>query len=79
MDRHWLHTVAFTLGLVALVTLAMGTEWAFAATAMLTCGLGFGFFYLLFATGAHFGMVMSNALAVYVRTRDILAPRPRQD
>lgn len=66
MDRHWLHTVAFTLGLVALVTLAMGTEWAFAATAMLTCGLGFGFFYLLFATGAHFGMVMSNALAVYV-------------
>jgi len=66
IDRHWLHTVAFTLGLVALVTLAMGAERAFAATALVTCGVGFGFFYLLFATGAHFGMVMANGLAVYV-------------
>ena len=28
IDRHWLHTVAFTLALVALVTLAMGAEMA---------------------------------------------------
>lgn len=66
IDRHWLRTVAFTLALVALVTAAAGADLAFAATTLVTCGLGFGFFYLLFATGAHFGMVMANALAVYV-------------
>jgi voltage-gated potassium channel len=65
-DRHWLHTVLFTLALVGLVTLATGADLAFAATALATCGVGFGFFYLLFATGAHFGLVMANALAVYV-------------
>lgn len=66
IDRHWLHTVAFTLALVALVTLAIGADRAFAATALATCGVGFGFFYLVFVTGAHFGMVMANGLAVYV-------------
>jgi voltage-gated potassium channel len=66
IDRHWLRTIAFTLALVALVTAAMGTDLAFAAVTLVTCGLGFGFFYPLFATGAHFGMVMANALAVYV-------------
>ena len=63
IDRHWLHTVAFTLALVALVTLAMGADRTFAVTALATCGVGFGFFYLLFATGAHFGLVMANGLA----------------
>ena len=66
IDRHWLHTVAFTLALVALVTLAMGADRTFAVTALATCGVGFGFFYMLFATGAHFGLVMANGLAVYV-------------
>jgi voltage-gated potassium channel len=64
--RHWLHAVAFTLALVGLVTLATGADTVFAATALATCGVGFGFFYLLFATGAHFGLVMANGLAVYV-------------
>ncbi len=66
IDRRRLHPVAFTLALVGLVTLAMGSDLAFAATALATCGVGFGFFYLLFATGAHFGLVMANGLAVYV-------------
>jgi voltage-gated potassium channel len=65
-DRHWLHTLAFTLSLVGLVTLAMGANLAFAATTLATCAVGFGFFYLLFATGAYFGLVMANGLAVYV-------------
>ena len=30
-DRHWLHTLAFTLSLVGLVTLAMGANLAVAA------------------------------------------------
>ncbi len=65
-DRHWLHTLAFTLSLVGLVTLAMGANLVFAATTLATCAVGFGFFYLLFATGAYFGLVMANGLAVYV-------------
>ena len=65
-DRHWLHTLAFTLSLVGLVTLAMGANLLFAATTLATCAVGFGFFYLLFATGAYFGLVMANGLAVYV-------------
>ena len=65
-DRHWLHTLAFTLSLVGLVTLAMGANLAFAAATLATCAVGFGFFYLLFATGAYFGLVMANGLAVYV-------------
>lgn len=65
-DRHWLHTLAFTLSLVGLVTLAMGANVIFAATTLATCAVGFGFFYLLFATGAYFGLVMANGLAVYV-------------
>ena len=65
-DRHWLHTLAFTLSLVGLVTLAMGANQAFAFIALATCTVGFGFFYLLFATGAYFGLVMANGLAVYV-------------
>lgn len=66
IDRRRLHPVAFTLALVGLVTLAMGSDLPFAATALATCLVGFGFFYLLFATGAHFGLVMANGLAVYV-------------
>lgn len=65
-DRHWLHTLAFTLSLVGLVTLAMGANLVFAGTTLATCAVGFGFFYLLFATGAYFGLVMANGLAVYV-------------
>jgi hypothetical protein len=78
-DRHWLNTLAFTLSLVGLVTLAMGANLAFAATTLATCAVGFGFFYLLFATGAYFGLVMANGLAVYVSLfaffRDT-SPRP---
>ncbi len=65
-DRAWLRTLAFTLAMVGLVTLAMGADRVFAAAALATCGVGFGFFYLLFATGAHFGLTMANGLAVYV-------------
>jgi voltage-gated potassium channel len=64
-DRNWLRSVGFTLGLVALVALALGETRTFIAAAMLSAGLGFGFFYLLFPAGLHFGLTMANGLAIY--------------
>ena len=32
---------------------------------LVTCAVGFGFFYLLFPGGAHFGMTVANFLAIY--------------
>jgi len=63
--RTWLRSIGFTLGLVGLVTVALGAERAFAIAALLSAGLGFGFFYLVFPAGLHFGLVMANGLAIY--------------
>lgn len=63
--RTWLRSIGFTMGLVGLVTLALGAERAFALAAFLSAGIGFGFFYLLFPAGLHFGLVMANGLAIY--------------
>lgn len=65
LDRSWLRSIGFTLGLVGLVTVALGAERAFALGALLSAGVGFGFFYLLFPAGLHFGLTMANGLAVY--------------
>jgi len=64
-DRVWLRSVGFTLGLVALVALALGESRSFIVAAMLSAGVGFGFFYLMFAAGLHFGLTMANGLAIY--------------
>lgn len=65
VDRHWLNATIFTLVLVGLVTAAMGAEVAFALSALAVCAVGFGFFYLLFTGGSHFGITVANGLAVY--------------
>jgi voltage-gated potassium channel len=66
IDHHWARALAFTLTLAALVAAAMGADWALAISAIVLCGVGFGFFYLLFPGGLPFGITVANALAVYV-------------
>jgi voltage-gated potassium channel len=65
LDRHWLHSTSFTVALVALVAFAIGVDWGTTISALVTCTVGFGFFYLLFPGGAHFGMTVANFLAIY--------------
>ncbi len=65
MDLHWLRATAFTLVLVGLVAAAMGEDWHFSVASIGACMLGFGFFYLVFPGGSHFGVTVANMLAVY--------------
>jgi voltage-gated potassium channel len=65
MDLHWLRATAFTLVLVGLVAAAMGEDWHFSVASITACVLGFGFFYLVFPGGSHFGVTVANMLAVY--------------
>lgn len=65
LDQHWLRSTGFTLLLVGLVGAAIGGDWTATLSAAITCAVGFGFFYLLFPGGAHFGMTVANVLAIY--------------
>jgi voltage-gated potassium channel len=65
LDRHWLRSIGFTLVLVGLVAAAIGADWTTTLSSLVTCAVGFGFFYLLFPGGAHFGMTVANFLAIY--------------
>jgi voltage-gated potassium channel len=65
LDRHWLRSTAFTLLLVGLVAAAIGADWTVTLSSLVTCAVGFGFFYLLFPGGAHFGITVANFLAIY--------------
>ncbi|MEJ0017004.1 MAG: potassium channel family protein [Acetobacteraceae bacterium] len=65
LDRHWLRSTGFTLLLVGMVAAAIGVDWTATLSSLATCALGFGFFYLLFPGGAHFGMTVANFLAIY--------------
>ncbi|MDR3538160.1 MAG: potassium channel family protein [Acetobacteraceae bacterium] len=65
LDRYWLRSVIFTVGLVGLVAMAVGADWSVTIGAIAACSLGFGFFYLIFPGGAHFGMTVANFLAIY--------------
>ncbi|HET7883084.1 MAG TPA: potassium channel family protein [Acetobacteraceae bacterium] len=65
LDRHWLRSTGFTLLLVGLVAAAIGADWTATLSSLLTCAIGFGFFYLLFSGGAHFGITVANFLAIY--------------
>ena len=68
LDRHWLRSTGFTLLLVGLVAAAIGADWTATLSSLVTCAVGFGFFYLLFPGGAHFGMTVANFLAIYACT-----------
>jgi len=65
LDQHWLRSTGFTLVLVGLVAAAIGADWTATLSSLVTCAVGFGFFYLLFPGGAHFGMTVANFLAIY--------------
>jgi voltage-gated potassium channel len=65
LNLHWLRSIGFTLGLVGLIAAAIGADWSITLGSIATSALGFGFFYLLFAGGAHFGMTVANLLAIY--------------
>jgi voltage-gated potassium channel len=64
-DRHWRRSLAFTVTLVALVAAAMGADWGVTVACVATAAVGFGFFYLLFPGGGHFGMTVANFVALY--------------
>ena len=73
----------FTVGLVALVAFAIGADGPTTVSSLVTCAVGFGFFYLMFPGGAHFGMTVANFLAIYACMFEFfrqanfpLAPRP---
>ena len=51
LDRHWLRSTIFTLILVGLVAGAIGADWTATLSSLVTCAVGFGFFYLLFPGG----------------------------
>jgi voltage-gated potassium channel len=65
IDTHWLRSTLFTVALVALVAFAIGADGPTTVSSLVTCAVGFGFFYLLFPGGAHFGMTVANFLAIY--------------
>ena len=65
LDWHWLRSTGFTLLLVGLVAAAIGADWTATLSSLITCAVGFGFFYLMFPGGAHFGMTVANFLAIY--------------
>ena len=65
-NRHWVRATLATLILVGLVSAGIGADMGGSLTALCVCGLGFGFFYLMFPGGSHFGVTVANSLAVYV-------------
>jgi voltage-gated potassium channel len=65
LDLHWLRSIAFTVGLVGLIAAAIGAGWTITLGSVASSAIGFGFFYLLFPGGAHFGMTVANFLAIY--------------
>jgi len=65
LDVHWLRSIVFTVGLVGLVAVATGADWVVTVVSIAVSTIGFGFFYLLFPGGAHFGMALANFLAIY--------------
>ncbi len=65
LDLHWLRSIGFTVVLVGLVAAAIGADWSITVGSIAASAVGFGFFYLLFPGGAHFGMTVANFLAIY--------------
>ncbi|MCA7118125.1 MAG: potassium channel family protein [Acidibrevibacterium sp.] len=64
----WLRALLFTLILVGLVSVAAGEDWKFDIAALAICATGFGFFFVAFSGGMHFGITFANFLAVYACT-----------
>lgn len=65
LNGRWVRTVFFTMVLVGLVAVASDAEQGVVWVSIATSALAFGFFYLLFPGGGHFGIVTANFLAIY--------------
>ena len=65
LDNHWLGSLGFTALLVGLVAGAVGANGMLTAAIVATSAVGFGFFYLMFPGGTHFGLAVANFLAIY--------------
>lgn len=63
--RHWLRQTIFTMVLTGLVAGAAGANWQLSLAGLALSAASFGFFYLAFPGGVHFGLTMANFLAVY--------------
>ena len=64
-DRNWRRSLLFTLALIALVNAAIGADRTFALASLGICAVAFGFFYLTFPGGTHFGITLANFLVAY--------------
>ncbi len=65
LNLHWLRAISFTILLVGLIAAAIGADWSITLGSIAVCTVGFGFFYVLFPGGAHFGTTVANFLAIY--------------
>jgi voltage-gated potassium channel len=65
IDAHWIRSVILTSVLVGMIAIASDAEWLVAGVSIGISVVGFGFFSLAFARGAHFGMVVANFVAIY--------------
>jgi voltage-gated potassium channel len=65
LSWHWIRSFVFTVLLVGMVAVAADTERPVMWVSVATSAVGFGFFYLLFPGGGHFGIVTANLLAIY--------------
>ena len=61
----WRRSIVLTVVLVGLVATASDTDPLVMWLSVATSALGFGFFYVTFPGGAHFGIVTANLLAIY--------------
>lgn len=65
LNTHWFGSLGFTALLVAMVAAAAGADGMLTAVIAATSAAGFGFFYLIFPGGTHFGLTVANFLAIY--------------
>ncbi len=65
LDSHWAVSLVFTCVLVGLVAAAVSANWILTSVIVGMSLIGFGFFYLLFPGGSHFGLTVANFLAIY--------------
>jgi voltage-gated potassium channel len=65
LDTPWLVSWLCTALLVGMVAVAVGAGWSLTIVIVGISGIGFGFFYLLFPGGSHFGLTVANFLAIY--------------
>jgi voltage-gated potassium channel len=64
-DTSWLRSLSFTVLLVGAVAAAIGADWSVTLATVAVAAVAFGFVYLRFPSGAHFGVTVASFLAIY--------------